>query len=201
MGALSKLAAVNRMLRGAGESPVNTIVDDGVNDVSLAVSILDETSMLYQIDRQSFNTTNTTLTPDNDGYIYVTDGLLFIDTRGDHADISISVRGTPPKLYNMDDLTDVWTHDLQVKQTVLAEFEDIPTPDQFSITDMAARVYQAQTVGDPQQDAVLSQIELRSRMRARANEFRQMDWNMLRQSTIANYIANPKYRRYLDGRG
>jgi len=202
MGALTKLMAVNRMLRGSGESPVSTIVDDGVNDVTLAVSILDETTILYQIDRQSYNTQDYTLTPDSNGYIYINSDTLFIDTRDDHADISISIKGSPPRLYNLDDLTDVWTINLQVSQTILVPFEEIPTADQFAITDQAARIYQMQTLGDPQADAVLQNIEMRSRIKARANEIRQNDTSMLTNSALANYISHPNSRRFLsDGRG
>lgn len=201
MGALSKLSAVNRMLRGSGESPVNTLEDDGVNDVTLAVAILDETTMMYQMDRQTFNTDDTTLSPDTNGYVYIVDNTLFIDTRGDHVDTDVAVKGSPAKLYNLTDKTFVWSDDVQVRQTVLVEFADIPTPDQFAITDMAARVYQMQTLGDSGADAILSQIAMRSQMRARANEMRQADYSMLRGSKISQYISNSKYRNWLtDGR-
>jgi hypothetical protein len=198
MGAMTKLMAVNRMLRGAGESPVSTLIDDGVNDVSMAVAILDETNQMLQIDRQSFNTEDTTLSPDNDGNIYINADTLFVDTRGDHANISIAVRGSPPRLYNLDDNTYEWDEDLQVKITILVPFDDVPTATQYEICDMAARVYQMQTMGDPTQDAILSQISMRSQIRSRANEMRQSDYSMLRKSKIARYISNSRYRYWFE---
>lgn len=196
MGAMTTLQAVNRMLRGAGESPVSTIVDDGVNDVSLAVSILEETNQMIQIDRQSFNTEETTLSPDNDGNIYINSDTLFIDTRDTDANTCIAVRGSPPRLYNLNENTYVWENDLKVKISILVPFEDVPTPTQYEICDAAARVYQMQTLGDPNQDAILAQVAMRSQIRSRANEMRQMDWNMLKGSDIARFISNSRYRQY-----
>lgn len=198
MGAMTELMAVNRILRGSGESPVSTIVDDGVNDVSLAVSILTETNQMLQIDRQSFNTEKTTLSPDSNGDIFISTDTLFVDTDDTDANISIAVRGSPPRLYNLDDNTYTWENDLHVKISILVPFADVPTATQYEICDMAARVYQMQTLGDPSQDALLGQIAMRSQIRSRANEMRQMDYNMLKGSKIAKYISNSRYRLWLD---
>lgn len=199
MGALTKLQAVNRMLRGAGESPVSTIEDDGVNDVAMAVAILDEATTMCQMDgSRSFNTEDTELVPDSNGIIFINADTLAIDTRDDSSQIDIAIKGIPPRLYNLTDNTYVFESNLQVKQTILVPFEELPTAYQFEITDYAARVYQMQTLGDTTQDAVLGQIAMRSQIRARANEMRQVDSNFLKTSQIAKFIGNSRSRFWIN---
>jgi hypothetical protein len=56
MPAFTRLGAINRMLQAAGEQPVNTLVSDGTNDVSLAESVLDDSIKEILSQGLNFNT-------------------------------------------------------------------------------------------------------------------------------------------------
>ena len=62
MGALSKLEAVNRILRSAGEFPVNTLASTS-NDTLLAEQVLDEQTLYMNMEGNLQNTVYTTMTP------------------------------------------------------------------------------------------------------------------------------------------
>lgn len=176
MGALSKLEAVNRILRFAGEYPVSSLSSSGLNDTLVAERILDESVLHYQLPGQNFNTVVTTYSPDTTGKIYIPDNTLWVDTNGTDLDKNIVQRGrNPTYLFDIDNNTDVFTVSLKIKIAVKLEFEEIPTADQFAVTDNAARIYQMTVVGDVNQDSVINEIGMLSRVQARAADMRSRD--------------------------
>lgn len=176
MGALSKLEAVNRILRFAGEYPVSSLSSSGLNDTLVAERILDESVLHYQLPGQNFNTVVTTYSPDNTGKIYIPDNTLWVDTNGSDLEKNIVQRGrNPTYLFDIDNNTDVFTDSLKIKIAIKLEFEDIPTADQFAVTDNAARIYQMTVVGDVNQDSVINEIGMMSRIQARSADMRSRD--------------------------
>lgn len=176
MGALSKLEAVNRILRFAGEYPVSSLSSSGLNDTLVAERILDESVLHYQLPGQNFNTVTTTYSPDTTGKIYIPDNTLWVDTNGSDLEKNIVQRGrNPTYLFDIDNNTDVFTDSLKIKIAIKLEFEDIPTADQFAVTDNAARIYQMTVVGDVNQDAVINEIGMMSRIQARSADMRSRD--------------------------
>lgn len=175
--AFTKLDAVNRMLRAAGEQPVSTLVSDSTNDVDIAVQVLDEATMQVLGQGIPENTVKLTLTPTTDGFVYLPSTVLYADADPDDTtwrDRNVNQRGN--RLFDNDNNTFVFTTET-VKVTVkqMLEFNDLPLHTQMYIADMAARQYQMDTKGDPDVDARLAQRVLESQAAQRINELRSRD--------------------------
>ena len=179
MGALSKLEAVNRILRSAGEFPVNSLLSVS-NDTLMAETVLDEQVLYHNMEGTLQNTFYTTLKPDSNGKILLGDNVLHIETVGSKSPALVTTRGSNPTyLFDIGDNTDVFTQSVEVQQVLRLDFEDLPTPDQFSVVDTSARLYQMQTVGDVNQDSLLAQQQMMSIARARQADTRQRKANFL----------------------
>lgn len=190
MGALSKLDAVNRILRASGEYPVSTLAVTGSNDVTLAVQTLDEVALQCQMTGLNCNTVEKDYLPDVNGKIYIPDTTLSIDTVGTDYGRNIVQRGRAPTyLFDVDNNTDAFTvgTPLKVRITVALSFEELPTPEQFEITDTAARMYQMATVGEMAQDKLLQEIAFVSRARSRAADMRSRDVSAFTSNTKSTW--------------
>ena len=186
MGALTKLDAVNRMLRAAGEYPVSTLSVTGSNDVSMAIQTLDEITLQCQLTGLNCNTVIEDMTPDSNGKIYIPDTVLAIDTTETDINRNIVQRGrTPTYLFDVDNNTDVFTDLIKVKVTYALAFEGLPTAEQFEIVDQAARMYQMATVGEPQQDRLLQETAFMSRAKSRAANMRSLDGSFMNNTKSA----------------
>lgn len=190
MGALSKLDAVNRILRASGEYPVSTLAVTGSNDVTLAIQTLDEVSLQCQMTGLNCNTVTKTLLPDIDGRILIPDDTLSIDTVGTDLGRNVVQRGRAPTyLFDVDNNTDIFTvgTPLNVRMTISLDFEALPTAEQFEVTDFAARMYQMATVGEMAQDKLLQEIAFMSRARSRAADMRSRDVNAFTSNTKSSW--------------
>jgi hypothetical protein len=177
MGALNKLEAVNRILRFAGEYPVNSLSSSGLNDTLVAERILDETCLQYQIPGKVFNTIIGDRTPDSSGRITIPDTTISVDSTGKDLGRNVTQRGkNPTYLFDIDNNTDVFTGPIRIELVVRTEFEELPTTEQFAVVDSAARIYQMTVVGDVNQDAMIAEMAFMSRAMARAADIRARDW-------------------------
>ena len=167
MPRMTKLTAVNQMLREASEQPVSTLVSDGTNDVSLAVDILDVTVSECQLDNPLLDTT---LSPTSDNKILLSDSILSLRTRDTDCDKEVERRGR--FLFNLTDNTDVFTEPLKVSVRHEQPFEDLPLSLQLEVAAMATRRYQRAAVGDPQTDRYLAEELSRCQARARSDHER-----------------------------
>lgn len=191
MGKMTKLQAVNRMLRSANEYPVVSLTDDGVNDTNIAEDVLDETNFMVQIEGQNCNTTEEERHPTTEGYILLPDGTLHVEAMDEDRGINVTVRGArgDMKLYNVDDNTFVFEDSIKLKMVIGLDFEELPTPMQYWVTDMAARLYQATTVGDFGMDRLLQEIAASSRALARSQDMRERHRSIL-EGTNARAAVN-----------
>ena len=190
MGAISKLDAVNRILRAAGEYPVSTLAVTGSNDVTLAVQTLDEVALQYQLTGLNCNTVEKAVYPDVDGKVWIPDTTLAVDTVSTDYGRNLVQRGrTPTYLFDVDNNTDVFTvgTPIQIRITTALGFEDLPTAEQFEITDQAARMYQMATVGEAAQDKLLQEIAFMSRAKSRAADMRSRDISAFTSSTKSSW--------------
>lgn len=198
MGALSKLDAVNRILVASGEFPVSSLTVSGANDVTIAIQMLNEATIMVQMNGTNTNTIYSEVLPDNDGKIYVSDNVIHVDTYGNSADRNVAAQGrNPTYLIDLDNEgTDVFETGvtLYIKTVVQIDFEDLETADQFFACDHAARRYQILTVGDKQSDAVLNEQAMLSRINARSKDVRARDANFMDNSK--SYWASIGGRRY-----
>lgn len=194
MGALSKLEAVNRILRFAGEYPVSSLSSSGLNDTLVAERILDEATLHYQLPGLNFNTVTKTLTPDTEGKIYIPDDTIWVDSTGTDLDKNLVQKGrSPTYLFDADENTEVFTDPVKVKIVSKTPFEEMPTADQFAVTDAAARTYQMTVVGDVNQDALINEQYMMSRIQARAADIRSRDWGFT--SNLRSYWPQSAAKR------
>lgn len=180
MGTWSKLDGVNRVLRAAGENPVNTL-NSTSGDALMAEAILDEVTLEQQAPGLAANTEVVDLTPDNDGFVQIASDVLHVEVLN-IPEKFIIVRGSnPARLYNVTDNTFKFTQSsVRVRMVMGLAYEDLPFTQQVAIADEAGRRYQMLTVGDAAADAVLGQLFAQSRMRARADDIRTRNVSIFR---------------------
>ena len=197
----TRLLAVNRILRGAGEQPVSSLTEDGINDTAIAEAILDETTAEYQKDGLTVNTEYVTYTPDADGFIVLPINTLRADGQSDSD--QYTVRGyQPKKLYDLENNTYVFTEDVDLVLTQGLDFTELPVDIQFAIVDKAAMLYQMITVGDQGMHATLSQQALQSRITAKIADDAQGDYNLFdNPRTNAYWMRKRTRRQNLNNRG
>ncbi len=176
---LDKLGAVNLMLAGAGETGVNTLVNDEINDTDVAQLTLDNETVKIFGKGWDFNTVTKTLSPDANGNIAVTTNYLSVDGAGCDEGKRYSVRSN--LLYNLTDDTNVFTSEVTVRIIQNVEFEDAPIHLRYFIAHRAARVYQMKQNGDPDADAILAKEEAESWEDVKKNDAntRDLTWNSI----------------------
>lgn len=191
---LSKLEAVNRILRASNEHPVSTLGQTTINETLVAEQVLDEINKQWQAVGLHCNTDHQDLTPDPDNGFKV---VL--------PDETLQVFGDGPMLYRdlahievngetlLVDVTPLESEDdngfpssttsfetdasVQVRLTLLKEFENLPIPIQYGIADEAAVQYQMSTQGNLQLNMVLMDRAMKSRALARAYDQRMRPKN------------------------
>lgn len=188
MGALSKLDAVNRILRASGEYPVSTLTITGSNDVTMAIQVLDEATIHAQLPGLNCNTIYTSVSPDSSGRILIDNNTISIDTRDVDMGRNVVQRGrNPTYLFDVDNDTDQFEIGTSIKVRIVKNlaFEDLPTADQFMVVDVASRSYQMATVGDVNQDRILQEMSIMSRALGRAANMRSLDGGFTRNTKSA----------------
>ena len=139
---MTKLEAVNMMLRKIGEMPVNTLVDAGYSEVSIALEILEQTNRDVQANGLSFNTDiEFDLVPDGNNFVYVPSNMLKLLNV---YDFDITVRGDGAgnkRLYNKVDHTYEFTSNVTVDLTLELDFEDVEFIYQHYIALKAALIF------------------------------------------------------------
>ena len=189
MGMLTKLQAVNRMLRGSSEPPVESLTLSATNEALAAENLLDETRIYDQMAGLYVNTLVVNLVPDDTTtQIDLPDTTLNViggwwgegrmDTGEDfpdNRDRNFVMRGfNPQQLFDLDRNSFLFPDDdnVTIMYSLLIEYVDLPTAQQFRVVDHASRLYQMSVQGDPNMDQLLSQEAQISRAMARAADMR-----------------------------
>ena len=143
----SELEAVNIMLSAIGESPVSTLNNASLVEVSLAQSILKETSVDIQSQGLHCNTEiNYPLVPNVSGEVIIPNNCVRIDTTEASADVDVTQRGN--RLYNRKERSfNSFSGTLYVEMVLLLDFSDLPQHVRRYSTVKAARRFQARYVG------------------------------------------------------
>ena len=181
---MTTLDAVNNMLLAVNALPV-TILDESIAEVKIALQVLNQTTELVLSSGWHFNTEeNVELTPDADGNIYIPLNAIFVDPTDKTKDYIIK----DGKLY--DKASHSFVFDEPVKVTIIYNysFENLPIYAQKYIAEKAARIYIAQTFGDPQLYQYQSQEEIEAYTNLVSHELEAGDYNMLNS-----------YRGYING--
>jgi len=201
MGYLTRLDAVNMMLLSAGESLVSDLEEASGIDTGISEFLLDQLSLDYQIKGQNDNKIRKVYTPDNDGYIFITNptddyaGVISATLVSKHINEDnyvIQARLTetsPAKLFNMTDSTDIWNvnEEYVVDVIFLLKWEQLDTAAQRSILGDAMRRYQMLVQGDSDADRSLAEFQLMSRIKAKQSDSADKNRNIFEVNPDARY--------------
>jgi len=158
----TELEAINLMLFGIGESPVNSVEENGVVDAVVARSLLHNTSREVQERGWHWNTLEgfTLAVTLPFGFISLPDNTLKVDTVGADADRNLIQRGK--RLFDKDRNTFVFDREVTVNLVEFLPFEELPQAARTFIAHEAAQRFQQSRVGSE----TLSTFEERHRLRA-----------------------------------
>jgi hypothetical protein len=184
----TELEAINLMLSAIGESPINTLEDNGVVDAIMARQILDSTSREVQSRAWHFNSENgVTLTPIYpSNYIPLPPNCIRVDTTKGDQQRDVIQRGL--WLYDKDNHTKQFTKALIVDMVILLPFDELPESARQYITIRSARVFQERIVGSSELSQFTQGDELRSLVVLKEAEAETSDLNILTGSQSVSKI-------------
>ena len=176
----TELEAVNVMLSGIGESPVNSLTTEVTADVSLARNVLAEISKDVQTEGWQWNTEDDyPLVPDSTGAITLHPSVIRVHFR-EPDDRELVLRGR--QVYDRVRHTYTFpegTHIL-VTLTQVLHFEQLPEAARRYITLRALRTFQERTVGSGALHEFHASDEARARALMLSEERRADRPNMLK---------------------
>jgi len=203
MGYLSKLNAVNLMLLASGESLVADLQEASGIDTGISEFLLDQASLDHQLRGLVENkiTRKHELTvageillgyPNTD-YLGVLAASLVVPMRNGEGDL-IQVRvqeGNPPRLWNMTDETPTFEIGTYYVETVnLLSWEQLDTVAQRAVLADAMRKYQMMTQGDTGADRLLAEQVMIYRIKAKADNTTNANYNIFSNNQTANDAVN-----------
>ena len=185
---MTKLQAVNRILRAAREHPVSSLGSGGESDTLIAEQILDEVTLREQMIGLHINQTHTKFTPDSNDEVILP--INTVEVRGSrwhqHRNYFFREVGGQLKLFDgdKDPATTVFADDdeVYVRLSQCLDFESLPPVYQYSIVDQAAAEYAAAVLPSNTALQLLEARAARSRAMARAADIRHRPSNMFEDS-------------------
>lgn len=201
---LTQLEAVNIVLRGARETPVSTLDTDNINEVLVALQILDEHDLDIQSGGLYTNTFEIDFTPDAiTGKIDLSENIVYVRAWGKdmRRELNMVEEGGTWRLFDIENNTTVFDIgiDISIRLYMRLDFENgLTHKQQRWIVDLAAVEYQMVTVGSNSMNAMLSQKASRSRASARRENFNQMQPNIFSngRSNLSRAIARSTPRAW-----
>nr|WP_047575749.1 tail protein [Methylobacterium sp. ZNC0032] len=156
----TELDAINLMLAGIGESPVNTVESNGVVDAVLARQQLRATMRRVQERGWHWNTDPDLVLPRTfpDGFINVPANTLKVDTTRPDQDVDVVQRGT--RLYDRRKHSYSFDRALTVNLVSLLPFDEMPEAGRQFVALSAARKFQEDRVGSGDASAFNRRDEL-----------------------------------------
>lgn len=157
--AVTELESVNLMLNSIGESPVNSLVQSGVSEVSIAQNILHNVSRNLQAKGYFWNTEiDYPLSLDSDQKIPLASNVLKVDT----LDPTLRTVQRGNYLYDLTNHTYVFTEVPKVTITFFLPFEELPQLARNYITIAAGRDFQRKIVGSDTLNAITQEDEMKA---------------------------------------
>ncbi len=156
----TELDAINLMLAGIGESPVNTVDDNGVVDAVLARMQLRATMRRVQERGWHWNTDPGLVLPRTfpEGFVNVPPNTLKVDPTGPDKGLDIAQRGT--RLYDRRKHTYSFEQSLTVNLISLLPFDEMPEAGRQFVALSSARKFQEDRVGSSESSAFNRRDEL-----------------------------------------
>jgi hypothetical protein len=188
---MTELEAVNMCLAAIGESPVNTLLNTGLADVSSAQAKLTEFSRTIQSNGWAFNTElNYPLLRGPDGTITAPINALSVSTDAGVTDAVIAQRGL--KIYDKKAHTYIFTKDLTVNLILFLDWDELPQAARQYIAVCAARSFQGTNLSSDTLDKLTQDDELRALVALKDAEGDNGDFNMFNDSySVASAWQRP----------
>ena len=178
--ALTTLAVVNDMLGLLGERRVNAL-DEHHPLIPDAIAKLETAAAWVQADMWWFNVEYPTLTPQvGTGNLLVPNDTAACDSLTQYP--RLAVRGN--RLYNMDDVTDVFTSPIRVRLHRIVPFDDCPLLARAYIAARAKLDFQKDYDGDSMKAQILAQEIKESYARMHAEHIRNAKANILHRPSV-----------------
>ena len=225
MGLITKLQAINQMLLASGENLVADLEGESGIDTGIAETILEQTSMDFQLRGLASNKFVKKYELTTDGYILMPtpdndeEGILAAELISLHfaADGERMIKArilkttSPNRLWNITDDTDIWKVSggpYYIEFIMKLPWDNIDTASQRAILATAMRHYQSITQGDEATDAFLGYQEQLHTIKGRASDMNDKKKNIFSSSSIlrdaalrSRYFSDPNRFRYWRTRG
>jgi len=174
----SKLDAVNSILIGTGEAPVNTL-GSGLQEAEIAEVILNNISREVQSIGWTFNTDlRKTLGRNTAGNINLPANCLKVDVTSVLRDYDTDVVERGRKLYDRVTNSFVFTKDITTDIVILLAFDELPEVARRYITLRAGRKYQENIIGSQALSQLQADEEQIALMALREAEAEAGDYNI-----------------------
>ena len=195
----TELEAVNIMLSAIGEAPVSSLDNTSLEDVAVAVNILNETVVDVQSSGYHFNRDyNVALLPDTDGQINVGANVVSVDASpyGATQEVDVVLRGS--KLYDRENQTFVFSETVYADLITILSWDDLPQTARRYITVKAARRYQARVFGSDTLNGFTAQDEADALVAMQQDDSRISDTNFLNSNwDVYRVLSRNGRRRYI----
>lgn len=186
---LTKLKAVNLMLRRIQQQPINSLESAGT-DGELAETVLEDSNAEIQGRGWEFNTeSGFELSPDINGNITPPANAIRIDAEDESKKIVIR----DGKLYDKTDHTNVFSDVLKVNIVWCFDFEDLPEYVKWFVSASAALEFQQDVIGDQTLNAYLTRKMQQSYAEMIASDLEDGDYNILDNPETAFMLTNRIY--------
>ena len=174
----SKLDAINSMLIGIGEAPVNTL-NSGLQEAEVAEIVLDSISREVQSMGWVFNTDiRYTLSPNSSDNISLPSNTLRVDTTGLKRDYNKDIIERDNKLYNRITNSFIFTEDVEVDIIFLFDFAELPEIARQYIALRAGRKFQENIIGSGEMTQLQWKDEQSALFALRAADAENSDFNI-----------------------
>ena len=174
----TKLDAINSMLIGIGEAPVNTL-NSGLQEAEVAAILLDNVSREVQSACWSFNTDlRYTLTPNTAKEIVLPSNTLVVDTTKLKRDYNTDIIERKSRLYDRTKNSYEFDGDVEVDITYLFDFEELPEVARRYITLRAGRKFQENILGSSEMTQLQFKDEQAAFINLRDFESQSADYNI-----------------------
>ena len=174
----SKLDAINSMLIGIGEAPVNTL-NSGLQEAEVAEIVLDSISREVQSMGWAFNTDiRYTLSPNNSDNIALPSNTLRVDTTGLKRDYNTDVIERDNKLYDRTKNSFIFTESVEVDIIFLFDFIELPEIARQYIALRAGRKFQENILGSAEMTQLQFKDEQQALFALRAADAENADFNI-----------------------
>jgi len=181
----SLIEAVNIILDGIGEAPINSLISDN-EDVNKALARIDEASRDIQGYGLWFNTETTDISPDGSGEYPLTPDVITAKAVN-FLDRHFVIRGS--RMYDRKNARfNSNTEDLKVELIRLLDFDDLPEEARRAVFVQAARKFGDRIIGSTVLHQLLSADEGSAQRRLMSRNLEMERWNSLDSPTTSKAV-------------